>query len=292
MNLKQITTRYFSYKNFQLRNKNIILYSNNIIGGNNKKYIIDIVDDNIMDNKQVIFNLVYEEDNKMVLLTKDDNISRENSCVVILIDEENNDAYIDKIQTDIFSCICFMDFNLKNPGNFHLKIAIKMLKKYKDKFNINKITLTDNATVNCKNNSFHLSTYLLLIKGYTFYGKYGFKIKDKYIRKLETKYINYMKSINIYDLDWNDIFIEARKIRIYKKINDKIKNNFKKYIKNNPKNKLINLMNTFFNRDMMEKYSCELYLSIYQQLINFYQNKLGGIEVCKIFNPNVKILKL
>jgi len=46
-----------------------------------------------------------------------------------------------------------------------------MLKKYKDKFKINKIVLEDIATVKCNEKEFPLSSYMLLSQGYTFYGK-------------------------------------------------------------------------------------------------------------------------
>jgi len=59
---------------------------------------------------------------------------------------------------------CLVDTNV-NVGSTLLKITIKMLKKYKDRFNIDKIILTDNSIKKCGNKNIILSTMLILLTG-------------------------------------------------------------------------------------------------------------------------------
>ena len=74
----------------------------------------------------------------------------------------------------------------------------------KDRFNIDKIILTDNSIKKCGNKNIILSTMLILLTGNTWYGKYGFRpydnIKDKLNRRMNIKYEhnqNIMETITI-----------------------------------------------------------------------------------------------
>lgn len=109
-------------------------------------------------------------------------------------------------------------------------MAIKMLKKYKDKFKINKINLKDNAKVQPINEKYYnLSQFKLLTEGITWYEKFGFKINKDIIKNLKTK------ETNLYKL-----------IKDNNKIDSEYKNNILKYIKLNKENYLLELINMIF----------------------------------------------
>jgi len=105
-----------------------------------------------------------------ILYSEDDS---ESDCVSVVIDKERKVGEIHGIGN--FKS-CLIDSNTK-VGSTLLKITIKMLKKYKDTFGINKIVLTDNSVKKCKANKedIKLSHMLILLTGDTWYGKYGFR---------------------------------------------------------------------------------------------------------------------
>lgn len=62
-----------------------------------------------------------------------------------------------------------------------------MLKKYKDKFGISMITLTDNSIKKCGEENIILSKMLILLGGDTWYGKYGFRPYDIQVKSMNKK---------------------------------------------------------------------------------------------------------
>jgi hypothetical protein len=120
-------------------------------------------------------------------------------CVSVVIDKENIRKNINF--SNIYNKVgeiheignfksCLIDSNTK-VGSTLLKITIKMLKKYKDIFEINKIVLTDNSIKKCESNKedIKLSHMLILLTGDTWYGKYGF-------RPINVKTYDYDKILN------------------------------------------------------------------------------------------------
>mgnify|MGYP000577885597 CR=1 FL=1 len=218
LNIKHLLDRYLVYKWNPMYNydKELNLKHKYILkGGGIKEFTITLNEMKEKDYNPIFtFYRVYDDKkNQVILLSKIDssnNLSKDDSCVVITLNK--NVAHLDKIQNeDFFYCVNLVDFNLKNPGSFHLELAIKMLKKYKDKFKIDRIELLDNAVVQCNNDRIHLSTLQLLTKGYTFYGKYGFEFKNKTFKKLEHDYLKYTSNLKVKDVDWDEIFRNARK---------------------------------------------------------------------------------
>ncbi len=68
-------------------------------------------------------------------------------------------------------------------------VSIGFLKKYKNDFGINKITLTDNSMKyidNCKDR-ITLSQYYFLTHGHTWYGSFGFRPFDNIANKPDEK---------------------------------------------------------------------------------------------------------
>ena len=212
------------------------------------------------NNNNFTFENIY--DNVYILSA----IDRDDECISITIDIEEKIAIINNINADTLKC---GESIMTNQGSHLLQIAIKFIKKIKDKYNIKKIELKDNAYINCFDKRIELSNMLLFTKGYTFYSKYGFTPKDSNIKsrlnkilllinKLKVKHINFKK---IYDLTKND--------------NDfyKIKEDFKNILNNIDKYSEYKLVD--YNKNIFNKKNCLLFLIIsniyiYYILTKFY----------------------
>ena len=191
--------RKIVYRNSNLFRKNKVKFNDifkniNQIGGSKKLSI------KYNDHKYI-----YEEseidDNHYFLYSKENE-----ECVFIVISKKDKTAEIHGIGN---YKTCLYDSN-QNVGSTLLKITLKMLKKYKDKFNIDLIILTDNSVKQCHNKSIVLSLMLVLLTGDTWYGKYGFRpiqIEDnKYVlnevyNRLYEKNKTTMNTIKISDID-------------------------------------------------------------------------------------------
>ena len=156
-----------------------------------------------------------------------------------------------------------------------------MLKKYKDKFGINKIVLEDIATVKCNDTEFPLSSYMLLTKGYTFYGKEGFEYVNKDYNNLLKKYKNYILKLKVKDVDIKDILKNSKNKKLNIDVRDKAKDN---------KNMLfVDFLGLLLSREnMLNDEICELYMIILDKMVIYYANKLGE-KYYRIFMTNLKM---
>lgn len=235
----------------------------------------------VLDNKEIIFDEIYKDDKKKLILSTIKNDGKKYDCVVINLFEKDKYAILDSLQISDEKCIDLEDFGLKTSGRFHLKVAIKMLKKYQTKFNINKIILEDIATVKCNEEEFPLSSFMLLTKGYTFYGKEGFKYKENKLNKLLKRYQKYIDKLKVKDVKIKNFLKKSKN----KELNEQIINMFQ----DNPEIKFIELLGIIFSRDnMLNEEVCCLYLLIRNKLILFYQNKLGE-DYFDLFMTNLKM---
>ena len=268
------------YKIIRYKNRGIYsekLNSKYLLKGGGKKYKIKL---NKILKKNIYFEEIYDDGIKSLILNK-----TKNNCVVILINEKDKIAKLDSLIVSNGECIDLEDFGLKTSGKFHLKVAIKMLKKYKEKFKINKIVLEDVATVKCNDLDFPLSSYLLLTKGYTFYGKEGFKYINhgiyKYNNDLLKNYQKYISKLKIKDINIKNIFKSKEFGKLNKDIIDKAK-----YHKDML---FVDFIGMIFSREnMLNTEICELYMNIRDTLIPYYQNKLG-VEYINLFMSNLKM---
>jgi hypothetical protein len=169
--------------------------------------------------------------NYYVLYSKD-----EYECVAIIIDIENKIAEIHGIG-NYTSCLDEVNTNI---GSTLLKITLKMIKKYQDKFNINKILLTDNSLKKCNNKNIKLSIMLTLLTGTTWYGKYGFIPNDKILIKYFENNKKIMNTVTLKDIDLvkylkmsklNEIFISQTKQFIKKHSSILLKDYLTKFLK-------------------------------------------------------------
>jgi hypothetical protein len=256
-----------------IKNRKARLEDKYILKGGGKKYKIEMND---IIEKDIIFREIYRKDEKLLILNKN-----KNECVIIYINEKENIVELRSLTMENGKCIDLEDFGLKTTGKFHLKVAIKMLKKYKDKFKINKIVLEDIATVKCNETEFPLSSYMLLTKGYTFYGKEGFEYVEKDYNDLLKKYKNYILKLKVKDVDMKDIIKKSKNRELNKDIINNAKDN---------KNMLfVNFLGILFSREnMLNDEICELYFVIRNKLIFYYQNKLGA-DYLNLFMTNLKM---
>lgn len=229
---------------------------------NSKKYYKIINGGSIIriDYKDMI-SLEFEQVNedkhiKLLLSNKFNNDNMYGSCITVEIDSKHKIASISSLSTDIFKCFYHDDFILKNPSSFYIKMTIKMLQKYKDKFKINRIELRDNASINIKNGKqYNLSQFKLLTEGLTWYEKYGFKIANKnkeklkknkkILSKIKLKNINFDK---IFDRATNDIIENNKKLTRKSIYQDFIMNikNIKIYINKNKDMNFVDFMHFIF----------------------------------------------
>ena len=153
-----------------------VIYKNSQLLRDNNTKIKNFLNDKILFGGGKDLKIIYQDikfkftqindEYYYILFSKDDL-----DCVSIIIDKERNVAEIHSIGN--FKS-CLIDSNTK-VGSTLLKITIKIIKKYKTKFGINKIILTDNSLKKCGEKDIKLSHMLILLTGQTWYGKYGFR---------------------------------------------------------------------------------------------------------------------
>jgi len=163
-------------------------------------------------NNKIDFESILEEDRMTIFLSSKNN--SDEYCIMIIIDKSNNIAYIEGITNNKFNN-CF-DTPELNKGFSIMEMSIKMLKKYKDKLNINVIQLKDNSFIYCNNETkIWLSSLSFLQYNNTFYGRFGFIPKDK------DAFTNYKKNQKIIK---NTITSSLKLNKIMDKYDNKINN--------------------------------------------------------------------
>jgi len=202
---------------------------------------------------------IYEETmdkDHYILFSKDND-----DCVIVIISKKEKTAEIHGIGN---YQSCLIDTNI-NVDSILLQMTIKMCKKYKDKFNIEMIILTDNSLKKCHDKNIQLSHMLVLLTGDTWYGKYGFRpimySNNKYIidEKLNEKYYKNKHQIDILSISDFDLikYIKMTKNEsMIKATNEIIKQNPQMLLKDYLKNILSDYDKTckYFNKFYMELY--------------------------------------
>jgi hypothetical protein len=103
--------------------------------------------------------------------------NNDSDCVVISIDKELNQVSIDNLTTNKLQC---SNSIINNIGSHLIELTIKLLNKYKNKFNINKVLISDHSFLFCSKSKVNiiLADLYTLKHGITFYGKFGFVLYD------------------------------------------------------------------------------------------------------------------
>jgi len=252
--------------------------------GNGKNEIKKII---IEYNKSIPLEFKLIEENNMINIYISNFLDYDNiekSCLTIKISKRYKIASIEGISSENFTCFSNSVFVLKNEASFYLMMTIKMLKKYKNKFNINKIQLRDNAIIKLKNGlTYNLSLFKLLTEGKSWYEKYGFKI-NKTKKKEYNKSKKIYKKIKVKNFKLDNII---KKI----KINDKnILNEINiilKIIKINLNIKMIKLMYFIFVENK-NKYRYIIYALIIEKIKSRLIDKFDYIiSIPTLFYMNI-----
>ena len=168
--------KYFKTLN-DFKNK---FFKNNFIvqsGGSNLKIKYDnheyIFEKNEDENIFILYSIDKTQETcvtseiKTEFLFTDLNSKRQSLFgVTVIIDKELFNANISTIN-NFDKCI----FNGDKVGTTLLKLTIKMLEKYKNKFNINIITLSDQSYKKCNNKEIDMMIMSTLTTGETWYDK-------------------------------------------------------------------------------------------------------------------------
>lgn len=185
---------------YRINNLNLEIKQN---GGGNLKFKYK---NNIINFKRYV-----DKYNNIEIFLK--TIDKKSNCIVITIDKKNKVGYISSINSKFGDCL--KNKSLDNNGITFLKISIKLLKKYQNEFEIDKIELSDDALFYCDiKTKINLSKLNFLQYGESYYGRFGFtpvKIIDikgynlnkKIINKIKTKDINLTKILNEYKKEIN-----------------------------------------------------------------------------------------
>ena len=170
------------------------------------------------------FEHVLNTDNESIYLTdiSQDDMYNDKSCIIIHINRKEKAAEITSLSSENnLKCYESDIFEVKKPGKFYMETTIKMLKKYKDKFNINKIIVSDRAFIRCNKFNINFSEYLFFTTGQTFYGKYDFTLVDKDNKEKENKNIKKINKLLIKDINFDKII--EKSIKFDKKYNNLLK---------------------------------------------------------------------
>ena len=208
------------------------------------------------------------EDGRMNLYLS--TLDKKDSCIFIIIDQDI--AYIQGITSNKYNT-CFTQPELNNGKNI-MEVSIKMLKKYKSKLKIKYIELTDNSFIQCNETvKIWLANLSFLQYNDTFYGRFGFRPKDKemYEKYLSNRVILKIKLVN--DIDLTDIIRKYNK-SITVELKTKLLDSYNKYKEfnivqwfNKVSRKYMKLdcnffdylINTIFQHFRLEKLKGELY---------------------------------
>jgi hypothetical protein len=236
LNFKETGKKPLQFRNF---------LTNQIGGGKKLKVTYE-------ENKYIFEEAL--DKNYYILWSKD-----EFECSTVVIDIDTKTAEVHNI-SNYASCLATTNTNI---GSTLLRITIAMLKKYKDKFDINKIFITDNSVKKCGNKNITLSTMMILLTGDTWYGKYGFRPREERFVK---KYNNNKTIMNTIELKDIDLIKYLKKTKMSKDI---IKIS-KKFIKDHPKMLLKDYL-TKFIKDFDK--TCEYFY-------DFYEDLFDDLELC------------
>jgi hypothetical protein len=202
-------------------------------------------------------------------------------CINIIISEITNTAEIIGIKA-YEDCLC--DSN-KNIGSILLKITMKLVKKYKDKYDIKTIILKDNSIKKCNNNNIKLPIMLILLTGDTWYGKYNFRPYiynnykyhlDKFNNKLYEKNKKKILSLKITDINLLKYISKTKNVKLIEAT--------EKTILNNPSLLLIDFLSKILNKFNGYDKTCNDFIKFYEKLyydISLFDpiGKLYGIEI-------------
>jgi len=273
----------FSYDNL----KNNVKNYNDIIGGSNnntprlelstdnsqpppidiKKFIDKYKNEHeqyktikiIYKNIEYTFKIFHDNELAYYYLFRTNDENQNLACVHIIVDKNNNVCEIHNILYHK-DCMPTAEMNDKK-GKTLIKLALMLINKIKDRYNIKKIFLSDNSKKICKNKEIELHKMLTLLTGTTWYAKYGFIPVNKILNKKfeENKIIisnTYLKDIP----QLRNYLIKLLKDK-HQKILEKILSSYDQALKMNSK---LNEYLQFFLYNYDD--NCYIFYSFYEKL--------------------------
>lgn len=220
----------------------------------------------VYKGEKYLFTRVEEDDGYMYYALHQNQNELEQMCIMITVERELNNC---DIHTLSYDKNCFaektIDKNKEWAGSDLLKISLLLINKIKDKYKIKTITLTDNAQKFCRERkNIDLGLMLTLISGDTWYGKYGFRPKNKILQKEYDKNKKIIKNTRMLDAPYFKSMLEDALKKYYKKNNkmqEEIMETYDEYCKHNKR-----LKN--FLSFLLEYYdiTCELFHEFYLEL--------------------------
>lgn len=124
------------------------------------------------------------ENNNLILTFK--SLNNKSDCIVLLYDKKEKIMNIERIDT---SEKCLNN----NNGKDLMNIIVKTIHKYKSRWNLKAIYVSDHSYLLCNNEKIWLSNLSLLQYGNTWYGRYGFipvNLEDRIKLKKNLKILN------------------------------------------------------------------------------------------------------
>lgn len=222
---------------YNKRIKNSRIFNKQFCGG--KYELVEHIDINGVYTF-IIHNEINLGWNQINIISKD-----ELNCGTISID--GNDAMI---QTIAYDNTCALEGLIsQGGGSILLRFMLNYIIKNKNTYKINKILLTDKSLKRCRKNNqdVELSRLMMIVKGYTWYMKYGFKPYDgksvsKYketdikknsniLKNLKTNKIPIMKIIRKNKLNIDNKIVERliEKYKLFKYFIIELDSQFNKY---------------------------------------------------------------
>lgn len=246
--------------------------NNKMIGGayvTDKKLTINF------SGKEYTFYLLDSEIGSYVLYSKD----HTNHCVTIIIDKEKRRANIMELSPSD-GCI-----TSSKPGMKLVLIALNLLIKYKDQFNLKEVTVVDHSYKKCGKVNIKLEKMATLLTGETWYGKFGFRpyafdtVNDVYYKDSASLYSFNKKTMNTTKVKEFDLAKYFKKddipTEIYLLIKEKIDKNPEMLVKD--------LLSWFMHSDF-EKH-CTYFAKTYENIaraLNLNFSLIYGIDLTKI----------
>jgi hypothetical protein len=265
MKVKTIEKFLLSYSNIKNKNKNKDIYKQK---GGMKEFTIKYKNDNYT------FNRINDTDSMLTLYSYD---GLNNDCILLNIEKEEKVIIISSFGA---SSKCFREEI--NIGSNLLNITLKMIEKYKNKLEINKIVLTDNSMLPCGKNkkSFNMAKMLTLLTGDTWYGKYGFRpfTNEFKLNKIENKQYEKNKEI-MNTIKVKDINLQKYLLYVNKKYPDEFTIDIiEKIIENQQKkpNKLLmTFLNEFHGKNIFNQ-TCHFLYVYYEKLFKDIGLEIAG----------------
>jgi hypothetical protein len=168
------------------------------------------------------------------------NKNNENERLIIILNIIEHEGYI----LDIYNNYNYTNTSI-DVGTMLMYIIIDFLKKNKQKYNINKIIVTD--THNKYNNNIRLHIVHNLLYGTNWFGKFGFKpyLNPKYGQGLRSKDIVYGNKLTI-DFEKNKNILQKAKLKDISKLKEYIIKNYEQiYDIQNIEYKLETILNIY-----------------------------------------------